>query len=177
MAGVPSGAPATIFMHYALFLDLKHQPVIVVGAGKVATRKVRTLLTAEALVTVISPTASTAIQKLAQARKLKWHRRPYGHGDLRGARLVVAATDNLAVNQTVCAEARRRRVLVNCIAPPSAGNFIVPSLVRRGGITLAISTGGASPAFAKRLRLDLERFLGSRYPALLKRMAKTRLAK
>ena len=177
MAGAPRGVPATIFMHYALFIDLKNQPVTVVGAGKVATRKIRTLLTADATVTVISPEALTPVRKLAQARKLKWVRRPYQRGDLRSARLVVAATDNLAVNQTVCAEARRRKLLVNCIAPPAAGNFIVPSLVHRGGITLAISTGGASPAFAKRLRLDLERFLGSRYPTLLKQMATTRLAK
>lgn len=175
MAGVPRGAPATIFMHYALFLELKNQPVVVVGAGKVAARKIRTLLAAEAKVTVVSPRALASIQKLAAARKVKWLRRPYRRGDLRGACLAVAATDNLEVNEAVCAEARQRRLLVNCIAPPAAGNFIVPSLVRRGGITLAISTGGASPAFAKRLRLDLERFLGRRYPALLKRMAKTRL--
>ena len=177
MAGVPRGAPATIFMHYALFLELKNQPVVVVGAGKVAARKIRTMLAAKATVTVISPEALRPIQKLVIARKLKWQRRPYRRGDLRGARLVVAATDNLEVNGAVCAEARQRKLLVNCIAPPAAGNFIVPSLVRRAGITLAISTGGASPAFAKRLRRDLERFLGSRYPALLKRMAKTRLAK
>jgi precorrin-2 dehydrogenase/sirohydrochlorin ferrochelatase len=67
--------------------------------------------------------------------------------------------------------------LVNCIAPPSAGNFIVPSQVRRGGITVAISTGGASPALAQRLRRDLERFLGDEYPELLKRMSAARRAK
>jgi precorrin-2 dehydrogenase / sirohydrochlorin ferrochelatase len=163
-------------MHYALFLDLKNQPVVVIGAGQVAVRKVKTLLAADARVTVISPVAAAGIRTLAAAGTLRWIRRVYRRGDLRGAALVVAATDNLEVNQAVSAEARRRKLLVNCIAPPSAGNFIVPSLIRRGGITLAISTGGASPAFAKRLRLDLERFLGNRYPVLLKRMAKTRLA-
>jgi precorrin-2 dehydrogenase/sirohydrochlorin ferrochelatase len=158
-------------MRYPLFLDLTGQPVVVIGAGKVATRKVGTLLKAGAVVTIISPTATPAIHRLKQVR---WLRRRYRLGDLRGARLVVAATDDLVVNQRVCAEARRRRLLVNCIAPPAAGNFIVPALAQRGGITLAISTAGASPAFAKQLRRDLERFLGRGYPARLKRMAQER---
>ena len=116
------------------------------------------------------------IRQLASrgSKRVRWIRRNYRRGDLRGARLVIAATDDPAVNELVCAEAKRRRLLVNCIAPPAAGNFIVPSQVRRGGITLAISTGGASPAFAKRLRRDLERFLSDGYPALLKKMVAER---
>jgi precorrin-2 dehydrogenase / sirohydrochlorin ferrochelatase len=158
-------------MRYPLFLDLESEPVTVIGGGKVAARKVRTLLSAGANVTVVSPVVTSAIQKIKQVRCVK---RKYKTGDLRGARLVIAATDDLLVNKKVCTEAKRRKVPVNCVAPPSAGNFIVPSVVRHGGITLAISTGGASPAFAKKLRQDLERFLREGYPALLKRMAKTR---
>jgi precorrin-2 dehydrogenase/sirohydrochlorin ferrochelatase len=104
-------------------------------------------------------------------------RRRYRRGDLHGARLAIAATDDPAVNQSVCTEAKRRNLLVNCITSPNAGNFLVPSLVRRGGISLAISTGGASPAFAKRLRVDLEHFLGDEYPLLLKAMSAARRAK
>jgi precorrin-2 dehydrogenase / sirohydrochlorin ferrochelatase len=166
--------PPPFLMNYPLFLDLTDQPVTVIGAGKVATRKVRTLLAAGARVTIISPVATSALRRLKTVRYL---RRAYRPGDLRGARLVVAATDSLAVNRQVCAEAKRRRQLVNCIAPPSAGNFIVPALVRRGGITLAISTGGASPAFAKRLRRDLEEFLRGGYPELLKQMSAARRAR
>ena len=158
-------------MRYPLFLDLTDQPVTVIGAGKVATRKVRTLLAAGARVTVVSPSATPALRRL---KTIPWLRRRYRRGDLRGARLVVAATDDLRVNEAVCAEARRRRLLVNCIAPPAAGNFIVPSTIHRGGITLAISTGGASPAFAKRLRRDLEQFLRAGYPELLKQMRRAR---
>ena len=153
---------------YPLFLDLAGQPVTVVGGGGVGVRKIRTLLKAGAKVTVISPVLK---QKFPKAR---WIPRGYRRGDLKGARLVVAATNDLALNEKICADAKRRGLLVNCIAPPAAGNFIVPALIQRGGITLAISTGGASPAFAKRLRLDLERFLGRKYPALLKEMAKQR---
>lgn len=145
-------------MRYPLFLDLTDQPVTVVGGGKVATRKARSLLAAGASVTVISPDATSAIQRL---KKIRWLRRPYRQGDLRGARLVVAATDNLDVNRRVCSEARRRKLLVNCAAPPEAGNFIVPSVVRHGAFTIAISTGGASPSMAKALRKKLERTLRS----------------
>ena len=163
-------------IHYPLFLDLKDQKVVVIGAGKVATRKIRTLLKSGAYVTVISPKADAQIRQLVQTRHIRYLRRNYRRGDLRGARLAIAATDDSAVNELVCAEAKRRGLLVNCVAPPSAGNFIVPSQVQRGGIALAISTGGASPAFAKRLRRDLERFLSDGYPALLKKMAKQRRA-
>ena len=164
-------------MRYPLFLNLADQPVVVIGAGGVASRKIRTLLAAGANVTIISPVASAAIRQLARTKRIRWVRRRYRRGDLRGSRLAIAATDDPAVNQLVCAEANRRRLLVNCITPPSAGNFIVPAQVRRGGIALAISTGGASPAFAKQLRRDLERFLGDGYPQTLKRMSAARRAK
>ena len=176
-------------MRYPLFLDVAGQPAVVIGAGSVATRKIRTLLAAGACITVISPTATPFIVERASrpldprqrtgetpvppySQRVRWLRRCYRRGDLRAARLAIAATDNPEVNELVCAEAKRRGLLVNCVAPPAAGNFIVPALVRRGGVLLAISTGGASPAFAKQLRRDLERFLGDGYPALLKKMAK-----
>jgi precorrin-2 dehydrogenase/sirohydrochlorin ferrochelatase len=158
-------------MRYPLFLDLTGQPVTVIGAGGVGARKIRSLVAAGACVTVISPEAVPAIQRM---KTLRWLKRVYCTGDLRGARLVIAATNDLRVNEKICAEARRRKVLVNCVAPPEAGNFIVPAVVKRGGITLAISTGGASPALAKKLRQDLERFLSKGYPSLLKRMATNR---
>jgi precorrin-2 dehydrogenase len=164
-------------MRYPLFLDLSNRSAVVIGAGSVATRKIRTLLRARAVVTVISPEATASIRRLVQAKRVRWTRRRYRQGDLRSARLAIAATDDLAVNQVVCAEAKRRKLLVNCVAPPAAGNFIVPSLIRRGGISLAISTDGASPAFAKRLRRDLEHFLGDEYPELLKAMSAARRAK
>jgi precorrin-2 dehydrogenase/sirohydrochlorin ferrochelatase len=164
-------------MRYPLFLDLTNQSAVVIGAGSVATRKIRTLLRADSAVTVISPEATTSIRRLAQRKRVRWIRRRYRQGDLRGARLVIAATDDPAVNQIIGREAKRRNLLVNCITSPADGNFLVPSLVRRGGISLAISTDGASPAFAKRLRRDLEHFLGDEYPQLLKAMSAARRAK
>jgi precorrin-2 dehydrogenase / sirohydrochlorin ferrochelatase len=164
-------------MRYPLFLDLSNQSAVVIGAGRVATRKIRTLLRVRATVTVISPQATASIRRLAQTKRVRWVRRRYRAGDLRGVCLAIAATDDLAMNRIICAEAKRRNLLVNCIAPPASGNFLVPSLVRRGGISLAISTDGASPAFAKRLRRDLEHFLGDEYPKLLKAMSAARRAK
>ena len=164
-------------MRYPLFLDLTNQSAVVIGAGNVATRKIRTLLRAKAAVTVISPQATPVIRRLAQKKCVRWVRRRYRRSDLRGARLAIAATDDAEVNQVICLEAKRRNLLVNCITSPTAGNFFVPSLVRRGGISLAISTSGASPAFAKRLRADLEHFLGDEYPRLLKAMTAARRAK
>jgi precorrin-2 dehydrogenase/sirohydrochlorin ferrochelatase len=147
-------------MHYPLFLNLSGQPAIVIGAGKVAARKIRSLVAAGARVTAISPKACRL------PKSVRWIKRCYRRGDLAGARLVVAATNDLRVNELVCAEAKRRRQLVNCIAPPAAGNFIVPAVARRGPLTIAISTGGLSPALAKRLRRDLERILRTGYPEL-----------
>jgi precorrin-2 dehydrogenase/sirohydrochlorin ferrochelatase len=164
-------------MRYPLFLDLTRQSAVVIGAGSVAARKIRTLLRAGATVTIVSPQAISSLCRLAQTKRVRWVRRRYRRGDLRGARFVIAATNDPAVNQIVCSEAKRRKLLVNCITSPTAGNFLVPSLARRGGISLAISTDGASPAFAKRLRRDLEHFLGDEYLQLLKTMSAARRAK
>lgn len=143
-------------MYYPLFLVLAGQPVVVIGGGKVATRKIRSLVKAGAVVTVISPAATATIRRMKNVHRIS---RCYRSGDLCGARLVIAATDDLPVNRRVCAEANRRRLLVNCAAPPDAGNFIVPSVVRRSGVTIAISTAGTNPARAKALRKQLEKVL------------------
>ncbi|MDW8344491.1 MAG: bifunctional precorrin-2 dehydrogenase/sirohydrochlorin ferrochelatase [Verrucomicrobiae bacterium] len=150
---------------YPLFLDLRGKPVVVVGGGAVATRKVRALVQAGARVTVISPEITGALKR---RRGLRWFARAYRRGDLRGAVLVVAATNNLAVNRAVCAEGKQRGLLVNCAAPPEAGNFIVPAVARRAGVTVAVSTSGVSPARAKALRRALEAWLRRRYPAAKK---------
>jgi len=144
---------------YPLFLNLAGQPAVVIGAGTVAARKIRSLRMAGARVTVISPEATPAIRRM---NGIRWLRRRYRAGDLRGAVLVIAATDDQDTNVRVCAEAKRRRQLVNCVAPPEAGNFIVPALARRGRMSLAISTGGSAPALAKRIRQELEQYLAQR---------------
>ena len=161
-------------MRYPLFLNLAGEPVTVIGAGRVAQRKIRSLLAAGARVTAISPEATAPLRRLARSRKIRWLHRRYRTGDLPGARLVIAATDDPALNRRVCAEAKRRRLLVNCVTPPEAGNFIVPAVLRKGRVVVAISTGGASPALARELRRKLEQFLDGRYASVANRMATIR---
>ncbi len=160
--------------HYPLFLDISDQNAVVVGAGRVATRKIRSLLAAGATVTVVSPRAAGAIERLSRDHRIRWIRRRYRAADLHGARLVIAATDDEQVNQRVCAEANRRKLLVNCAAPPEAGNFIVPALVRKGRLMIAVSTGGASPALAKHLRRQLEEIISDSYSEVASKMEKVR---
>jgi precorrin-2 dehydrogenase/sirohydrochlorin ferrochelatase len=161
-------------MRYPLFLDLAGQKVIVIGAGRVAERKIRLLLAAKAHITVVAPRATTSIRKLSSNKRVRCLRRTYRVGDLRTARLVVAATNDEKLNERVCRDAKRRRLPVNCAAPPEAGNFIVPSVVRRGNLTIAISTGGSSPALAKRIRRELEQYLHAGYAGVATKMATIR---
>jgi precorrin-2 dehydrogenase / sirohydrochlorin ferrochelatase len=161
-------------MRYPLFLDLVDQKVVVIGAGQVAERKLRLLLATGADITVISPQATAPIRKLARLKRVRWLRRRYRIGDLRTARLAIAATNDRKLNERICTEAKRRGLPVNCVAPPEEGNFIVPSVVQRGNLTIAISTGGASPALARRIRRELEQYLHDGYVQAAVKMATIR---
>ena len=152
---------------YPAFIKLSGRRAVVIGGGPVAGRKAASLASAGAAVSVISPEVSPSITKLAGKGVIIHKQRRYRKGDLKGAFIAVAATDDPAVNQRIAGEAEGLGILVNCVEPPEAGNFIVPSSISRGDLTLAISTGGASPALARRLRQDLEAFLGSGYGAFL----------
>lgn len=147
---------------------------IVIGGGAVAARKVRGLLEAGARVTVIAPQLEAALEELARTEGISVIRRAYQTGDLHDARLVIAATDDAQVNQAVYAEARARGILVNVVDDPAHCTFHVPALVRRGNITIAISTGGASPALAKHLRKRIETLIGDEYAHLAELLAQLR---
>ncbi len=151
---------------YPVFLDLARKRCLVVGGGQVALRKVSALLESGADVQVISPEACVGLLQLADAGQVKLVRRQYREGDLEGVFLAVAATDDPGINKMVSAEARSRRCLVNVVDDPANSDFIVPSCLRRGDITVAVSTGGASPALARKLRTRLEGELGEEYALL-----------
>jgi len=141
----------------------------------VAVRKVRALIKAGALVTIASPRLCAEIDALAASEKrITLHRTAFDPGQLEGARLVVAATDDSAVNEAVSREARARGILVNVVDQPALSTFIVPAQLSRGLLQVVISTGGASPAFARRLRERLEGLLSPRLAAYLATMAKAR---
>ncbi len=151
--------------YYPVFLNLSGKRAVVVGGGKVAQRKVVALLASGAKVTVISPTLTRELQKaLAKGSILHVHRL-YRRNDLKGAFLVVAATDSPETNRRVSKDAP---ALVNVVDVPAECNFIAPSVVRRGQLLIAISTGGASPAFSRALRKELETLYGAEFSGYLK---------
>jgi precorrin-2 dehydrogenase/sirohydrochlorin ferrochelatase len=143
--------------YYPAFLNLKGKKVVVVGGGKVAERKVLTLLRAGAVVTVISPLLTKRLQKAKEAGHMSHLSRAYRKGDLKDSFMVIAATDTPEVNTSVAADAPG---LLNVVDVPSECNFIAPSVVERGPLVFAISTGGTSPAFAKAVRREIEKSYG-----------------
>jgi precorrin-2 dehydrogenase / sirohydrochlorin ferrochelatase len=157
-----------------IFLQVENQPCLVVGGGEVAVRKVRPLLDAGASVTVISPRMTAEIVRLAESGRVSLVQRAYRRGDMTGYHLVYAATDDRELQRRLFEEARHLNILINVADAPEFCSFIVPSVVRRGRLQLAISTQGASPAIARLLRQRIERWLGDEYEVLLEVMAGAR---
>jgi precorrin-2 dehydrogenase/sirohydrochlorin ferrochelatase len=155
-------------------INLERRQTVVVGGGSVATRKVSGLLAAGARVTVISPELSPELTNLVEQGQIAFVERAYREGDLAGAWLVIAATGEPQVNQQVWQEAERRGCLVNVVDDPAHCNFIVPAVLRRGEMMITISTGGASPALARRLRERLESVIGPEYGDLAALLAELR---
>jgi len=155
-------------------IDLSNRKCIVIGGGTVALRKVEGLLASGADVSVISPALVQGLAELHAAGKIASIAREYQEDDLDAAWLVIAATDDPAVNHAVAAGAMRRGQLVNVVDDPEHSNFIVPAVVRRGELALAICTGGASPALSRRLRERLEELIGPEYGDLAALLAELR---
>jgi precorrin-2 dehydrogenase/sirohydrochlorin ferrochelatase len=152
---------------YPVNLNLKDRLCLIIGGGKVAARKAQGLVNCEAQVTVISPTLISELDSMLQAGGLSWVKRNYQPGDLRGAFLVIAATDDELVQQQIYEEAEERGVLINVADVPARCNFILPATVRRGDLVISVSTGGKSPALAKLLRMELEKRFGPEYRILV----------
>ena len=142
--------------YYPVYLSLEGKKCVVVGGGEVAWRKVETLLAAGTKVCLVSPEITPGIDELVKAGKLVHIRREYRTGDLEGAFLVIGATDNEDINRQVACDAEKTGILVNIVDVPKLCNFIVPSKVERGDLIISISTGGTSPALAKKIRKQLE---------------------
>ncbi len=156
--------------YYPVFLDLSGRLAVIVGGGCVAERKVVTLLEYGPRMRVVSPEVTPEIEALVASGAIELERRGYVRGDLEGAFIVVSATSSEEVNRAVHAEAEERGCLVNVVDVPELCSFIVPSIVRRGTLSVAISTGGAAPTVAKRLRKHVQEHLGEEwepYMALL----------
>jgi precorrin-2 dehydrogenase/sirohydrochlorin ferrochelatase len=160
--------------YYPINLDIKNRECLVVGAGGVGTRKVKTLVDCGANVTVVSPVLSDEILSLEEKNKIKVKKRHYQTKDLEGMFLVIGATGDESINRKISLDADRLNLLCNIADLPEACNFILPSIVERGDLIISISTSGKSPAFAKRLRKDLEKEFGEEYAQLLRIMGNIR---
>lgn len=142
--------------YYPIYLDLKGKRCIIIGGGKVAERKCLPLVKAGAVVTVISPQITKRLEYYKKRGNIKHIKRTYRRGDLKSPFLVIAATDSEEINKKVYLDTRHRNILLNVVDNPELCNFIVPSIFERGDLKIAISTGGSSPAIAKRIRKELE---------------------
>src|SRR4051812_39396117 len=152
--------------HYMACLDLRARDCLVVGGGRVATEKVHGLLECEARVTVVAPRVDDELRRLP----VRIERRAFGRADVDGRLLVVAATNDRLVNAAVSRAAAERATLCNVADDPELCSFILPAIVRRDPIVVGVSTGGASPALAQRIRSDIAGLVGPEHAELARRL-------
>jgi precorrin-2 dehydrogenase len=160
--------------YFPVYVELRERPCVIIGGGAVAERKALSLLEAGADVTIVSPTLTPKLHDLSESGKITHRQKDYDEKDLSGEFLVVAATDSPEVNTRVARECKKRHVLVNVTVPPEESNFIVPSVVERGDLLIAISTSGASPTLSKKIRRELEEKYGPEYDLYLKKLSTIR---
>jgi precorrin-2 dehydrogenase/sirohydrochlorin ferrochelatase len=151
---------------YIACLRLKGRRCLVVGGGAVGLEKVEGLLACDADVTLVAPDAIDELQQLASEGSIEWRRREYEPADLNGCLIAIAATDDTDINIRVFDDAEQRAMLVNVVDVPPLCNFILPAIVRTGPLAVAISTAGASPALAKRMKREIAESFGEPYAQL-----------
>jgi siroheme synthase-like protein len=153
--------------YYPVYIEMRDQPCVVIGGGKIAEGKVDGLLAVLANVTVIAPELTPHLHDLVHKGEIRYVGRAYQPGDLAGAFMVIGATDQADINHQVWQEATANRQLVNVVDDTPRCNFIAPSILRQGDLTIAISTSGRAPALAVRLKERLQREIGPEYARLL----------
>jgi precorrin-2 dehydrogenase / sirohydrochlorin ferrochelatase len=151
------------FPYYPIYIDIEDRDVVIIGGGNVCARKAETMMKYGAKVTIVSPEFTEEIEQWARDGKLALKRKHYEDADLEGANIVIASTDHQSVNEQVAADARRRRIPVNVVDVTPLCEFIVPAIIEKGSIQIAVSTGGKSPALARTLKEDLQRTIGPEY--------------
>jgi len=161
--------------YYPIFLEVQAMPVILVGGGHVALEKIGRLVDAGADVTLVAPELIPEVREFVDAGRARWIERPFEAGDTAGYELVMVATDDGEVNRQVADEARANDILVNAADDVANCDFILPSLAKAGGLQIASSTGGGSPAMARWLRERLEEFLNEDVVGLADLLAETRV--
>jgi precorrin-2 dehydrogenase/sirohydrochlorin ferrochelatase len=165
----------SLFMsYYPVLIQLDGKKVIVVGGGTVAERKIETLLEYGAAVQVVSRELTPRLRKYSEGGTIGFLGQEFNEDCLEGAFMVIAATDEPHLNRQVSEKAKEKGLLVNAVDQPSDCNFILPSILRRGDLLIAVSTSGKSPALAKKVRETLEERFGNEYASLLILMGRLR---
>lgn len=160
--------------YYPVFLEMKDRRCVVIGGGAVAERKVEGLVAVGANVTVISPGITDRLNELLKEGAIRHVAREYQSSDRAGYDLVFVATDNAEINAAIFNEARSLRIWVNSADDPDHCDFILPAVIRRGELTVAVSTGGASPAVTRTIREDLDAYFTTDYAQLVQIAAEVR---
>jgi len=151
------------FPYYPIFIDVEDHDVVIIGGGEVCARKAETMMRYGARVTIVSPEFTAEIEQWTRDGKLTIRRKRYEMSDLDGASIVIASTNDTSVNEQIAADARARKVPVNVVDVTPLCEFIVPAIIEKGSVTIAVSTGGKSPALARTLKEDLIRAVGPEY--------------
>lgn len=160
--------------YYPVLLDLTGRKVVVVGGGGVALRKIETLLECGTSVYVISRDLAPELQELLEKGEIRLIANEYDERCIKDASLIIIATDDRDLNQRISEAAKRRNILVNVVDQPEECSFIVPSVIKRGDLLIAISTSGRSPALAKKIRETLDAQFGKEYESFLNMMGRIR---
>lgn len=151
------------FPYYPIYIDIEDRAVLIVGGGAVCARKAETMMRYGGRVTIVSPEITDEIAAWESDGALDVRRKMYEESDLDGASIVIASTDDQCVNARVARDCRRRRIPVNVVDVTHLCEFIVPAIIEKGSIQIAISTGGKSPALARTLKEDMQRMIGPEY--------------
>lgn len=151
------------YPYYPIYLDIEERDVLIIGGGTVCARKAETMMRYGARVRIVSPEFTEEIEGWGREGRLRLQRKHYEAADLEGANIVIASTDDQAVNERIAADCRQRRIPVNVVDVTPLCEFIVPAIVESGSIQIAVSTGGKSPALARTLKEDLRRLVGPEY--------------
>ena len=153
--------------YYPIYIDIQEKSVLVVGGGLVALRKVETLLAYGALVRIVSPAAVPGIERLIDGVRCQWIKKEYAPEDIKDVVLVFSCTDKEEVNNQVAKDAKARFRPVNSVDDPANCSFIVPSIMKKGDLAIAVSTGGSSPLMARLIRQEIEEIYGEEMEAYL----------
>ena len=151
------------FPYYPIYIDIEDRNVLIVGGGNVCARKAETMMRYGGRVTIVSPEITDEIKAWEADGALAVRHKTYAEADLDGASIVIASTDDQCVNARVARDCRRRKIPVNVVDVTHLCEFIVPAIIEKGSIQIAISTGGKSPALARTLKEDLIRTMGPEY--------------